>query len=195
MKFEAQFPTGLEGNPPNLDVAIEWADGTWLGVESKFTEWLTPKPASKEAFRSKYFPDDKALWSVRGHAGCQELASLINSAQKQYRYLDAPQLLKHALGLACSGRKFELLYLYYDVPGVESEVHRAELADFASRVAGDFPFHVRRYQDVYRRLAAIASPQDGPYLEYLAGRYFTDAQTGALPGDRRSPSAHGQAET
>ena len=73
--------------------------------------------------------------------------------------------------------------------------HRAELSDFASRVAGDFVFHVRRYQDVYKRLAANAGPQDGPYMEYLAGRYFRDTQTGLLPGDCRPPSAHGQAKT
>lgn len=41
MRFESQFPTGLHGTPPNLDAAIKWADGTWLGTQSKFTEGLT----------------------------------------------------------------------------------------------------------------------------------------------------------
>jgi hypothetical protein len=57
MRFESQFATGLRGIPPNLDAAIKWADGTWLGIESKFTEWLTPKPPDKDSFKDKYFPD------------------------------------------------------------------------------------------------------------------------------------------
>jgi hypothetical protein len=174
--FEKQFPTGLNGNPPNLDLAMKWADGTWLGIESKFTEWLTPKPASKEHFKPKYFPQEEALWAGRGLARCQELAALVHTLGVIYRHLDAAQLLKHALGLACSGSKFELLYLYFDLPGLESSVHRAELEDFSNRIAGDFPFHVRRYQDVVDTLASKATAADTEYLEYLAGRYFGGTQ-------------------
>jgi hypothetical protein len=175
MKFEAQFPTGLDGNPPNLDVAIRWADGTWLGIESKFTEWLTPKAPGKELFRSKYFPDAGALWRDRGLAKCQELAADLNSGRVAYRYLDAPQLLKHALGLAASAHPFALLYIYYDVPGTAGYAHRAEAEGFAEHIAGDFPFHIRRYQAVFQRLAAIARPADQAYIEYLAARYFPEA--------------------
>ena len=56
--FEAQFPTGLKGNPPNLDVALAYSDGHVIGVESKFSEWLTPKSKNKEPFKSKYFSED-----------------------------------------------------------------------------------------------------------------------------------------
>lgn len=172
MRFEAQFPTGLHGTPPNLDAAIKWADSTWLGIESKFTEWLTPKPVKKEVFKGKYFPESRALWGSRGHSRCEDLAAQIRDREVEYRYLDAPQLLKHALGLGCTGSKFELLYLYFDAPGVESVVHRAEIEDFAGRIAGDFSFHVRTYQDVFRRLTALAKPEDAEYLAYLRGRYF-----------------------
>jgi hypothetical protein len=165
----------LDGKPPNLDVAIEWSDGTWLGIESKFTEWLTPKSAAKEAFKGKYFPAGGALWRARGHAKCQELATLINDRKVAYRYLDAPQLLKHALGLACSGSDFELLYLYFDAPGVESDIHRAEAKDFAGRVAGDFPFHVRTYQNVFERLKHLANKADHQYVDYLSRRYFSES--------------------
>lgn len=175
IKFEAQFPTGLDGNPPNLDVAIKWADGTWLGIESKFTEWLTPKPANKEVFRSKYFPRDSGIWSALGLHRCQQLAAAINGGAMTYRYLDAPQLLKHALGLACSGGPFELLYLYFDVQGPESRVQRAELDDFAERTGGDFLFHVVRYQDVYRGLLGLTRPEDREYVAYLGARYFPAA--------------------
>jgi tetratricopeptide (TPR) repeat protein len=56
LEFERQFPTGLGGTPPNLDVAIGFDSGSVTGVESKFSEWLTPKPAGKELFKPKYFP-------------------------------------------------------------------------------------------------------------------------------------------
>src|SRR2546429_2073494 len=56
LRFEAQFPTGLDGNPPNLDLAVALANGTTVGVESKFTEWLHAKPQSREAFKPKHFP-------------------------------------------------------------------------------------------------------------------------------------------
>lgn len=172
LHFEKQFPTGLDGNPPNLDVAIRWADGTWLGIESKFTEWLTPKPPTKEHFKPKYFPGNKPLWGAWGHDRCQKLAMLISSGQTPYRYLDAPQLLKHALGLACTGSEFELMYIYFDVPGPESELHKSEIEDFAGRIAGDFPFHVRRYQELYERLSMAAAPPHAAYLQYLRTRYF-----------------------
>lgn len=44
LAFECQFPTGLGGTPPNLDVAIFFQDTSLTAIESKFSEWLTPKP-------------------------------------------------------------------------------------------------------------------------------------------------------
>lgn len=55
IEFEAQFPTGLDGIPPNLDVAIRFESGGVTGIESKFTEWLAPKSPNKAHFREKYF--------------------------------------------------------------------------------------------------------------------------------------------
>lgn len=182
MHFESQFNTGLRGNPPNLDLCIRWADGTLLGIESKFTEWLTPKSKNKEHFESKYFPSERDLWSVRGMPCCQELARLIHERKVNYRYLDAPQLLKHALGLACSGQKFELCYLYFDVPGRESGAHQTEVLYFAGQVSQDFPFHVARYQDVFSRLSGLASDMDVDYIRYIKERYF----------DKSSPSPEGR---
>lgn len=181
MHFKAQFETGLRGNPPNLDLCIRRADGTLLGIESKFTEWLTPKPQRKEHFKPKYFPAETNVWSAPGLAHCQKLAQLIHDRKVYYRYLDAPQLLKHALGLAGSGRKFELCYLYFDVVGQESGAHHAEILDFVEQICQDFPFRVARYQDVFARLESLASAMDADYIRYIAERYF----------DKVSPSAEG----
>ncbi|MDY0211739.1 MAG: hypothetical protein RBR06_01890 [Desulfuromonadaceae bacterium] len=74
VRFEAQYPTGLPGNPPNLDVTLGLPDGEIIGIESKFTEWLTPKPKSKNQFKGKYFPEDPGVWSLVSLPKCQALA-------------------------------------------------------------------------------------------------------------------------
>ena len=109
IEFEAQFPTGLGGSPPNLDVAFRYDDGAVIGLESKFSEWLTPKPANKELFKPKYFPEVGGLWSARGLPNCQTMVADIYAGRLRFRYLDVVQLLKHALGLATQHEgKFDL---------------------------------------------------------------------------------------
>src|SRR5260370_1524535 len=100
LRFEAQFPTGLDGNPPNLDLAVVLANGTTVGVESKFTEWLHAKTQQRETFKPKYFPDRPRLWQARGLRQSQALAQAMGSGAKLFRHFDAAQLLHHALGLA-----------------------------------------------------------------------------------------------
>ena len=41
----------MPGNPPNLDVMLDLPDGEVIGIESKFTEWLTLKPKSRIPFK------------------------------------------------------------------------------------------------------------------------------------------------
>ena len=171
--FEAQFQTGLDGNPPNLDICVTCKGGRLVGVESKFTEWLATKSAAKEHFKPKYFPVDRQLWAERGLRGCQHLAECIRAREKHFRYLDAPQLLKHALGLATAGAPFVLYYLYYDVDGREAAHHRAEIREFEAAISGDFPFRVGAYQEVIERIRARAVAADAAYLAYLDARYFT----------------------
>jgi len=172
IRFEAQFPTGLRGNSPNLDVAL-WLDtGRVVGIESKFTEWLTPKPAGRPAFKDKYFEDDASLWRDRGLPACQWLAVDLQCGAERFRYLDAAQLLKHGLGLATQmQQQFALGYVYYDVPGAAGSAHRAEVERFAERVGAELGFRVWSYQALYAGLAATGGV-DASYLAYLAARYF-----------------------
>ena len=114
LEYEAQCPTGLGGTPPNLDLLITLAGATHVGVESKFTEWLTPKPNSKPLFSESYFALGRKLWETRELSGMQSLAERMHTGSVVFRHLDAAQLLKHALGLAVRfGRESMLLYLYY----------------------------------------------------------------------------------
>lgn len=180
LSFETQYPTGLKGNPPNLDVVLELSSGSVIAIESKLSEWLTPKPKNKEAFKSKYFPLGNELWRQRGLPESQTLAVEIYKKIEAFKFLNAPQLLKHALGLANQlSNQFSLYYLYYDWPGPESEAHWAEVARFAERVGAELRFRALTYQEVYGRLCTY-DVVDPEYLSYLESRYFPDDTQNAL---------------
>ena len=172
LKFEVQFPTGLAGNPPNLDLSVDLASGAIVGIESKFTEWLTPKGRNRLLFKAKYFEGGAELWSRHGLPRCQRLVADLVSGTEIYRFLDAAQLLKHALGLSMHGApSFSLYYLYFDVPCPASELHRKELAHFTERVDLDVNFKAITYQHLYSMLAA-RNDVDAEYIAYLGQRYF-----------------------
>ena len=172
--FERKYSTGLEGKSPNLDVVLKLASGTTIAIESKFSEWLTPKSPKKVVFKQKYFPPDRELWTDVGLPACQSLAADIHAGREQYRFLDVPQLLKHSLGLATQlHRQFALCYLYFDVPGAESESHRNEIARFGDRVGVEIQLKAATYQGIFNQLQRTLDPIDSGYMEYLRRRYFS----------------------
>lgn len=169
--FERQYSTGLSGIPPNLDVVLELEQGSTIAIESKFSEWLTPKPNKKKALKSKYFPEGSGLWAKKGLAASEKLAGQIRKGDTLFRYLDAPQLLKHALGLVTQlGRQFSLWYIYMDWLGKDAEAHSQEIDLFAEIVGEELNFRVLTYQEI---LAALRrdSRVDRDYLDYLEKRY------------------------
>lgn len=174
--FEARFPIGAEGTPPNVDVALRLAGGRCIGIESKFTEWHQPRRPAKIRFKEKYFPPGLALWSERGLPACQALAGELQQGRTRYRFLYATQLLKHALGLAtqcraAGGPAIGLYYLYYEWSGPAAREHRRELALFAQRVGAELDFRWLSYQELFRRLRETPG-LDPAYLGYLEARYF-----------------------
>lgn len=172
-QFEVTFPTGLEGNPPNLDVAVRLRTGDTLAIESKFCEWMTPKSSSKPPFKDKYFSPIANLWWRAGLPHCQQLADDMQSGALQFMHLDAPQLLKHALGLGTNlKQRFALWYLWYDWPSRESEKHRRELELFAARVGGELRFRALTYLELFHALRQRCRGDHSSYAEYLQDRYF-----------------------
>jgi len=172
LDFERQFPTALAGITPILDVTLELLPDNIVGIESKFTEWLTRKRKARQAFKDKYFDDGKKLWATAGLPRCQSLASDMQKGAEHFKALDAGQLLKHALGLATQRRdRFSLCYAYFDIPCPASKVHRHEIERFASRVGEETRFQAICYQDLFRVLRAT-SPVDTSYVTYLGSRYF-----------------------
>jgi hypothetical protein len=174
--FEEAFPTPIEGDPPYVDVALRLTCGRVVAIESKFTEALAPRPRNRAAFKAKYFPPGRAMWTSMGLASCQALADDIQQGRVRFKFLHAAQLLKQALALcsACS-RNFLLYYLYYDWPGRESLAHRAEIERFRESVGVEVPFAALAYQDLYRALRASAAV-DAEYLVYLRSRYFANVE-------------------
>ena len=177
LDFEAQFPTGLGGTPPHLDLAITLSTGFVVAVEGKFTEHLKRSTRGKSDFRPSYFPEFGGLWAGKCLPACQDLAEELwdeelRGGRQRFEYLDPRQLLKHALGLATKlGSRFSLYYLYYDWPGEKPEAHRREVELFGEWVGDETRFKALTYQEVFRRLRD--SGQAGAeYTDYLETRYF-----------------------
>jgi len=171
LTFEAQFPTGLPGKPPNLDVALWLRSSAVWGIESKFTEPFGA-PKRGPAFKDKYFPSGRPVWSDRSLTRCGDLAVALQNGARAFRYLDAAQLLKHALGLQANhpGR-FTLCYLYVDHDAPEAKQHRREIAEFGAAVGGDFPFVPLSYSTFATKLRGLTCGGHHAYFEYIGRRY------------------------
>ena len=123
--------------PPNIDVVFhnyESSPYTLFAVECKFSEVFGGR--AHGGLKSKYLEEEN-LWSDL--AALNKLGWEINHDAKRYSYLDAAQLIKHILGLkACVGiKEFKLLYLWYDVLGIDGASHRAEVEDFTKIAKSD----------------------------------------------------------
>ncbi|MGA2075375.1 MAG: hypothetical protein ABSH52_17940 [Terriglobia bacterium] len=170
LRFEQKFPTGLEGTSPNLDLLLSCNGGRpATAIESKFTEPYYP--ARRKGFSASYF-ESEGLWT--GLAACLSVAKAVGQAN--YRHVDVPQLLKHILGLRrrFTAEGFELLYLWYDVPGsAAADEHRAEVQRFSEAVSAEVRFRSITYQALFESL--LPSVHDTDYAAYLRSRYFRSA--------------------
>jgi hypothetical protein len=172
--FEPHLPLGLVGNPANPDILLELESGDLVAIECKFSEWLKPRRQRAGLFHDRYFPPGRAVWREAGLPACQALADDLQSGREYFRYLDARQLLKHALGLhALRAERRSLIYLYFEWPGCLGELHRAEIARLAGRTGTEPGFRALTYQDLVQNLDG-APARD--YREYLEKRYGLGAQ-------------------
>jgi hypothetical protein len=168
VNFEEHYPTGLRGNPPNVDVVLTLEGNQRIAINSKFTEWLTPRDRTIDP---KYFADGAELWARAKLPKCQSLALTLQDAAP-FRFLDVPQLLKHALGIGrMNWGRHELWYMYFEWKCPESEQHAAELARFSELVGSEIRFRVMTYQQLFKRLARTVTSRDSAYMDYLTGRY------------------------
>jgi len=141
--FEGQCPTGLQGKPPHLDVLLQ-TDNAVIGIESKCTEYLVPKPAA--------FPDSyQSILDNRKDSSWFRLLCQLKQNPRMFSFLDVAQLIKHYLGLRrCYPQKSViLLYLYWEPLNVQE-------------------FEVfQRHRDELIRFAELVNPGDGVRFEHL----------------------------
>ena len=98
----------------------------------------------------------------------------MNRGVTRFRYLDTPQLRKHALGMATQlGDQFSLYYTYLDWPGKEADIHSEEINRFTSIVGAELGFRAFTYQQLYKSLQREQGVDRG-YLDYLGARYCVD---------------------
>jgi len=170
MKFERTYPTCLRGIPPHLDVELS-NDDLRVAIESKFTEIYHRH--TKRELRDAYV-QKPGLWA--GLPKCESLANLIhseNGRKTRFSYLDAPQLLKHILGLKSQpgAKPFKLIYLWYEYPSKEAEQHRLEIERFSNCLGGEVSFIDMTYQELFEAINTSRLADRG-YLDYLKERYF-----------------------
>ena len=101
------------------------------------------------------------------------LANLIVTGEKRFLYFDAPQLLKHILGLKTEYGEdnFYLIYLWYDIPSEESQKHYQEVQTFTDLIENEIDIQFLTYQDLFGRVKSFQSI-DPEYLLYIKQRYF-----------------------
>jgi len=172
IRFEQPFPTGLKGTSPHLDVVLE-TEGGLVAVESKYLEPY--RGTGKESpFSDSYFPSGQQLWVEVGLPQCQEFAKAIQRREVVFEYLNAAQLLKHALGLWNTGRSdLSLWYLWLDPGDPHGTRHAEEIDHFKSEVGSELRFVSWQYSEFLDRIDdADVTSELSEYLTYLRRRYF-----------------------
>jgi hypothetical protein len=166
VRFESKLPTGLGGTPPHLDLLAE-GEAT-VAIESKCTEWMEPKPA-------RFSPSYDSLSPSHGHSPWFELIQQLLAEPCRYEFLDAAQLVKHALGLlTCYGAlELRLIYLYWEPHNAadwpECRKHRGEADDLANQVKQcSIRLQPMSYRELWEEWAHQGPP---PHLPYLRARY------------------------
>lgn len=170
--FEAKLPTGAGGSA-NVDLLIHLVPDGIVGVESKFTEWMTPNAGRATSLRP-YLSGTSSYWSRAGMPVAHQLASDIAAGVEVFHHLDVPQLLKHALGLARAtgdAGAWQLRYVYLDVPCPVKDDHARELARFELLVDTELRFRSLTYQDFVAALGPAATAEETTYFDYLRDRY------------------------
>jgi hypothetical protein len=172
--FERKFP--VLDRPANLDLCIEYEDGHIVGVESKFTEPYS----QKNGFKDSYFEAaNEKIWKDLNEL--RETAERINneSSLKEFKYLDAAQLIKHTIGLKKEindKNKFQLIYLYYSVKnGVESNNHEIEIKKFEKIIKKDnINFKALNWDKVIGNLDKLLAKNndDEEFIKYIKTRYI-----------------------
>jgi hypothetical protein len=174
LRFEAKYPIHDQFvRPPNLDVVIEYNNTSprkVTAIECKFGEPYGRR--GSHGLKPVYLDHDE-FWTDLPNL--REIAVQVSPENTRFTTLDAPQLIKHVLGLKKAYGKggFRLLYLWYDVPGPEAVRHSEEIAEFSRIMSRDgLTFQSITYQDVILSLAKHQRVGHEVFVDYLVERYL-----------------------
>ncbi len=159
LQFERKCSAGILGRkPPNLDFVAEGLNSV-VAIESKCTEHLGRHNVE---FSSAY--DEEILDERRESTWFREMQHLVDHS-RNYRWLNATQLVKHAFGLSLTfrGQAVTLLYLFWEPTNPdkypEFEKHREEVGRFAASIAGSAPqFIAMSYPELWKRWDTYSEP-------------------------------------
>ena len=164
VRFEATCPIWSDRTPPHLDFLAE--GDVIVGVESKCTEWMKPKPAVFSASYDKLRPKDE-------HSNWAPWFEQMQRLRGHSQFFDAAQVIKHAFGmLSCYGtRDVRLVYVYWEPRNAgdwpQCRQHREQADDLAARVSQStvqlIPMSYRELWDEWKNSAR--------HLHYLRNRY------------------------
>jgi hypothetical protein len=158
-------PTGIPGIKPHLDLELGGSSFR-AAIESKYTE---PYQRKRKTLKPAYAQEN--IWG--NLIGCERLANAIVDGKEVFQYLDAPQLLKHIMGLKTDygERGFELVYQWFNYPSEESDNHAREIKTFGKYVDNEVNTRYLSYQELFKVIQTIPEAGAG-YIGYLKKRYF-----------------------
>jgi hypothetical protein len=172
-QFEKKLSTGMS-RKPNLDFYLK-NDSRVIGIESKFTELLSPKLPNKNL--EKYLTAKLKL-----PAGFNDVLKYYIKCKKEL-HLDTAQLLKHMIGMfneaaeVKAGAKLSLIYLYWVPHNWKKfeiyQKHEEELKKFKEQISGfSVKFEAYSYIDFWGTLEK--NEELKKYVDKLKNRYLFD---------------------
>ena len=148
--FEKKLPTGI--STPNLDFYLE-NENVIIGIESKFTETLSEKLPNKSNNLEKYLNRKELKYLP------DSFMNLISHyiGNKEKKYLDIAQLIKHTIGLLNAGLKRKkkpiLVYIYWLPQNwYEFEIfkkHNNQIEEFKASISDFISFVPMSYLDFW----------------------------------------------
>ncbi len=180
--FEQKRPTGWRGIPPHLDVEVAFGPDL-IAVESKMTETFGSKKDPAKSL-APYLKVEAASERWAGLPNLRRAAELLADGKKRLDLLDAPQLIKHALGLSRAQRQGDvrpmaLVLLWFDARELTGEARAAcdrlteELDWLRSVVAGDLTLVGLTHQRLVREYRATVGPTPATHwVSWLEERYL-----------------------
>lgn len=151
--FEKKLSTGI--STPNLDFYLENPE-TIIGIESKFTEYLTRKIEHTKENLSKYFMREEFGFLPRLFDSV--ILNYINCPDKMY--LNVAQLIKHSIGLIKNKENKDaiLIYIYWQpkswaLNGTYHKIHeqhKKEIEKFSKLINRFLTFKHLSYSDLWK---------------------------------------------